>query len=114
MTDYFESTLIIPLERTLFLTDKLSKADSQNWAFPGWTASFTAPGLPQHWKIDILPVLAEYVLFNDPLNVFKVILYDEESARIALKYWGNRESIQKKLKAVLAEDVYLVTAEHPN
>jgi len=118
MTDYFESSQIILLERTLFLGDHWSANHPQNWAFNGWTAAFTTnadtPALAQNWRFDIVPVLAEYVLFNDPLNVFKIILYHADSTKIIAKYWGNRESIQKKLKEVLDQDVYLVTAEHPN
>jgi hypothetical protein len=118
MTEFIESTLVIELERTLFRPHMNTAKDDYYWGTAGWVAYFNQRSVPaderKQWRLEIVPILPEYVLFNDPLACFKMIVVREESQRIVVSFWGNRESIQRELKKVFSCDIFLVTAEHPN
>jgi hypothetical protein len=120
MNDYFESTQIIELERTLLMTSPWVIQGSSGWGFAGWVGTFNAPNLaldadgvliaePTVYNITVFPIDQQTFLLNDPLAVFAVLVKIEGRPRQNTT-WGNREHIQRWIKSEYCCECFLIAA----
>jgi hypothetical protein len=120
MNEYFESTQIIELERTLLMGSPWIIQGSSGWGFAGWVGSFESRTLDFHndvpllgevvvYEITLFPIDQQTFLLNEPLAVFAAMV-KKEGVPFRYTTWGNREHLQRWIKSKFDCDCFFVAA----
>jgi hypothetical protein len=120
MNEYFESTQIIELKRTLLMSSPWVIQGSSGWGFAGWVGSFESfnsalnnygvlSSEPIVHNITIFPIDQQTFLLNDPLAVFAAMV-KKEGRPTQYTTWGNREHLQQWLKSEFDCECFFVSA----
>jgi len=120
MNEYFESTQIIELKRTLLMSSPWVIQGSSGWGFAGWVGRFESfnsalnnygvlSSEPIVHNITIFPIDQQTFLLNDPLAVFAAMV-KKEGRPTQYTTWGNREHLQQWLKSEFDCECFFVSA----
>ena len=120
MNEYFESTQIIELERTLLMTSPWVIQGSSGWGLAGWVGKFESPNLSYDddgvliaesivHTVTIFPIDQQTFLLNEPLAVFAVLV-KKEGRHFQHTTWGNKEHIQRWIKSEFDCECFLIAA----
>jgi hypothetical protein len=120
MNEYFESTQIIKLERTLLMTSPWVIQGSSGWGLAGWVGKFESSGFLINddgvpiaesivYTVTIFPIDQQTFLLNEPLAIFAVLV-KKEGSYLQYTTWGNREHIQRWIKSEFDCECFLMSA----